>query len=89
MCVLSKDQHSHLTGTVPADVADPSALVAGLGASIRAVLHHVTKLVAVIAGIFILGAVADNVSSAITLVIYLCPAPKKCSKLQFKFVHLS
>jgi len=49
-------------------VTNASALVAGLRPRIGAVLHNVTHLIAVVAGVLILAAVPRNVPSAVALV---------------------
>jgi len=58
----------HLARTLPGDVPDTPALVTGLGAGIRTVLHDVTYLIAIVTRILILTAVPRDVSGAMALV---------------------
>merc|ERR1719203_689562 len=65
-----------VAGTFPRDVTNTAALVASLRPRIGTVLHDVTHLIAVVAGVFILAAVPRNVPSPVTLVaaVLLLPA---------------
>jgi len=57
-------------------VPDAAALVAGLSARVRAVLHDVAHLVAVVAGVLVLATVPRDVARAVALVaaVLLLPA---------------
>jgi len=65
-----------LAGTLPTDVADTAALVAGLRPRVGAVLHNVPNLIAVVAGVLVLAAVPGDVAGAVTLIaaVLLLPA---------------
>lgn len=58
----------HLAWTLPGDVADAPALVTGLGAGIRTVLHDVTYLITIVTRVLVLTAVPGDVSGAMALV---------------------
>merc|ERR1719341_1456627 len=70
-----------VAGTFPRDVTNTSALVASLRPRIGAVLHDVTHLIAVVAGVFILAAVPRNVPSAVALVAAVLFLPALSSKV--------
>jgi len=75
--------HRLLRGTLPAYVPDPPALVAGLGASIRAVLHNMPNLIAIVTCILVLTAISCDMPSAVTLVatiFFLSTLASKMSK---------
>lgn len=72
-----------VAGALPRDVTNTAALVASLRPRIGTVLHDVTHLIAVVAGVLVLAAVPRNVPSPVTLVaaVLLLPAlPGKVAK---------
>merc|ERR1719411_400154 len=66
---------------LPGDVADATALVAGLGPSVGAVLHNMAHLVAVVAGVLVLAAVPRDVAGAVALVAPIFFLPALASKV--------
>jgi len=63
------------TGAIPRNVATTPTLIAALGASCWAILHHMTHPVAVVAGLLFLPAVSCNMTSAMAFVaaVFLLP----------------
>jgi len=70
-----------VAGAFPRDVTDTTALIASLRPRIGAVLHNVTHLIAVVAGVLILAAVPRNVPGAATLVATVLFLPALSGKV--------
>jgi len=68
LCLLLSQLVSVVARALPRDVTNTAALVASLCPRIGTVLHDVTHLIAVVAGVLVLAAVPRNVPSPVTLV---------------------
>merc|ERR1719361_883243 len=73
-CWVSLSFQNLIGGTVSQNVSHATALVAGLGSRVGAVLHDVTHLVAVVAGVLLLAAVPGDVAGPVALVALLAAA---------------
>merc|ERR1711994_1000389 len=88
-CNYVRDAYLYLKGqlvpviarALPGDVADATALVAGLGPSVGAILHNMAHLVAVVAGVLVLAAVPRDVAGAVALVAPIFFLPALASKV--------